>query len=323
VVAVEGVRGLADLEHDEVGEIDEQVDGPLADGEQEQLHPERRGPVGGAVDREGAVAGATLGLVDRDRVLGEVVEPVEVDAVERPEPRAGDRGELACEPVVAPEVGAVGDALVVDLDEPVFAGGELIDGVAGLDIVSEFDDTLVERSPVEFVGRSEHAFAGLAVDLARFDGLPAGEGGAGGGVDRVHADADVGRGADGARGSAASEIEHQRVGGMSLDGLGLGDAGDLQAGGAALKVVDVLDLGGGHGELGGGLFGRELEAVEVQVEPPPGEFHDRVSGVDRVAAIVRGPCRIRVGWGTGSCLGGRRRSSCGCPRCRIASSPAG
>ena len=65
-VQVEGVQGLAELEHDEVGHVDDVVDRALADGPETVLQPPGRGADGHLAQDAGHVPGASLGVFDVD-----------------------------------------------------------------------------------------------------------------------------------------------------------------------------------------------------------------------------------------------------------------
>ncbi len=116
---------LSQLGHDEVGEVNDVVDGVEADGGQAVLQPERRGLNLDVLEDEGAETGAEVEILDFD-VDGWVAggKEVETDRVE--EFVARDGSYFAGHAVVAPEIGAVRDGLVVDLDDLVgrheFAG---------------------------------------------------------------------------------------------------------------------------------------------------------------------------------------------------------
>jgi len=73
LAAVECVGGLADLEHDVVGEVDEEVVGALTQGMQTPLDAQRRGHRTQIVQLDAGVARAALEVVDLDRVRGQVI----------------------------------------------------------------------------------------------------------------------------------------------------------------------------------------------------------------------------------------------------------
>ena len=66
LVVVEGVQGLVQLQHDEVGDIHHVVDGAHAGGQQVFLHPQGGGPDLDVLDDAGGIAGAQVVVFDAD-----------------------------------------------------------------------------------------------------------------------------------------------------------------------------------------------------------------------------------------------------------------
>ena len=117
LAAVEQMIRLGQVQHHEVRDVHEQVDGTLARGQQQVAHPLRGLAVLQAVNRDPKVAAATLGLdLHRHGVRVTVGGQFRGDGLEV---AAEDGRHFAGDTAVAPEVGAVREGLVVDLDDPV------------------------------------------------------------------------------------------------------------------------------------------------------------------------------------------------------------
>jgi hypothetical protein len=114
---VEGVERVAEIQHHEVRGVDDVVDGARAHAVQQRAHPQGRRRDGHAGQGHGGVARA-----GRRRLDAQAERPVagvgDVE-VQRQQRAAENRRDLARDAAVAPEVGAVGQALVVDLEEHV------------------------------------------------------------------------------------------------------------------------------------------------------------------------------------------------------------
>ncbi len=115
--------GWPSSEHRVVGQVDQQVVGPLAQGVQPALDHQRRGDGGRHAELDAAVTRAALGIIDRERIGRQLVEPGQVDHRQRTQRAAEDGRQLAGEAVMPPEVGPMRQALVVDLDDHVARPG--------------------------------------------------------------------------------------------------------------------------------------------------------------------------------------------------------
>ena len=277
-VVVEGVEGLAGLQHDEVGDVDDVVDGALAGGDESLLEPVGRGADFDAPDDGDDVAQAEVrvgdldagGVDDGGAVLGVV-------GLRLADSLAGEGGDLAGDAEEGEVVGAVGGGGDVEdgLAEHVGEGGADFEGVV------EDEDALVFVGEAEFALRADHAggldaadlgfleLAGcaVAVGVDQFRALQGeGDGLAGG---------DVGCAADDGLGGVAAVVdggEAEAVGvGVGLQGEDATDADAVAPAGAG--AFDVLDFGTGHGEAVGELLDGEGD-VDVVGEPGEGDLHE-------------------------------------------------
>ena len=246
---IERVHGLTHFEHEVVGEVGEEVDGTHAAVIKTDAHVDR---ADGALDVLHLQAGIAVAerILDLQINLFQRVIDVQILGVERLERSAGKRGKLARDAVVTPEVGAVGEGLVVHLKNDVV---DLIDGFevgAVGDIVGDLHDAGVVVADADLCFAAAHAVGGVACQLARRNGDLA-DLGAHLGKGGFHADAHIRRTANhvGQRAVAGVHLEQMQLFGigMRLHGHDFGDhdAADV----AALEEDVILHLGGGKGKL--------------------------------------------------------------------------
>ncbi len=118
LIGVEGVHRLGQLGHDEIGHVHDVADGVQADGGEAALQPLGGRRDGDVFENLCAVPRAEVEIfnldVDGGRGGG---EQVETDGIFQA--AAGDGGDFTGHAVMAPKVGAMGDGLVVDLDDAV------------------------------------------------------------------------------------------------------------------------------------------------------------------------------------------------------------
>ena len=123
-VAIEGVHGLRQFGHDEVGHVHDVVDRVQTDGGEPVLQPEGRGLHGDIVEDQRAVPRAEIQVFDghfnrrgsggHERRLHRIAKRLALYG-----------GDFARHAVVSPEVRTVGDGFVVDLDDAIrSAAGE-------------------------------------------------------------------------------------------------------------------------------------------------------------------------------------------------------
>ena len=265
LAGVEGVQRLAQVEHDVVGDVDGQGDGPHTCGGEAVLHPGRgRGGRVDAAHEAGDVAVAAGAPVDGAGVLGD-------DDVEAA--FAGRRQAVGVEPRVG-GVGGVGETGTGGVG--VLAGhtahGETVAAVRGhvdlqdllpqaedadrvgsggwrfLALVAvlgqpllEHDDAGVVLPDAELTGRADHAVGDMAVGLARGDAEVTGKDGAGQADHDVVTDVEVV--------GAADDAAAGQLGGL------LAGAGGIVVLGADVDAAVVDDLAVG---LLLGLAGEDL-----------------------------------------------------------------
>ena len=115
---VERVHRLSQVQHDEVGQVDGQVDRPLVDRLQHPSQLVGRGAAVDPVNAQTAVARTGVAVVDDHLDASSILRQLH-RLTYRAELAAIDCGELTREAVVPPEVRAMVDGLVVDLKHPV------------------------------------------------------------------------------------------------------------------------------------------------------------------------------------------------------------
>ena len=272
---VEDVQRAVAVIGDEIGDIDQRVDGAEPDGTQSLLQPGRRRAVlhpAHETQAEGQAERRRVGEVERhldrtgtltlhrhDRLLDEIAE-------------AGGR-QVAGDAADAQRIRPVGrDG---DVDHRIVEAG--IDGIGLADrrILGQVDDALVVVGDAELALGEEHAVRFDAADDALLE-LHAGAGNVGAGrrEDAGHAGARIGSAADHLDLRAVAGIDDadaQTVGiGMLLGGEHLGQAeGRILLG----RVVNQFDLQPDHGELVDDAV-EGHRSVEMFLEPGEGELHD-------------------------------------------------
>ena len=180
LVEVEAVEGLTDAQEDEVGDIDDIVDGSLAGADQKGLKPIGRllhldiadgdtgisgtalmvhhidmcGAIGASRFEGGVIGNAYLGEVGGDTLLLQVT------------PLLGE--DIASHAIVAGSVDAVGGKFhleaIVALDVEIFGGGS-----AGLHVGIDHDDAVVACADADFVFGAYHTHRLDAADLGLLD----------------------------------------------------------------------------------------------------------------------------------------------------------
>ncbi len=267
--AVEGVHRLAQLGHDVVGQIDQDVDGPQAHVGQPNLHPQRSRLRPHPGEAQGAISRAAGRIVDGDGNLRQIRLGEFSQRHHRVTAQRGGEhgGHLASDAVVAPQVGPVGDRLVVHLHDPVVEEGH-VNGLAWLGRRRQEDGVLADGRQAERIAGDDHALAGPAVGLANADSPDLGQAGPRRGIDD-----ELPGGKARGRGHAvqrtptdlqAHRIEAARPGDR-LDPL---DAGGDQAAGRGGQVLDALDLRHGHGEALGQGPGVQVVGQAHEIRQP-------------------------------------------------------
>ncbi len=172
---VEGVHRVAGLQHHEVGDVHDVVDGPHPRAVQVLAHPSGAGADLHAGDDPGAVAGAERIVLDdhlRVVVEGSLSGLLHGD-LRHHEVLLQHGGALAGQSPHAQAVGAVGQYLVVD--DVVAQTEDLLHVGAGGDILEYLDDALVPdvgvqpRGHVQLGAGAQHAHGHLAAHLALFN----------------------------------------------------------------------------------------------------------------------------------------------------------
>ena len=259
VIRVEGVGGLAGGQHHIVGDIHQRIDGPHPRTPQAALHPEGGGLDAHAGQLSPDVPGAALRVLHRHRqsaggqITGEGAEPGQGQPVQG--------GDLTGQTVVAPQVGAVGHGLVVDLQNDVVKVQRIGNGGAGGYVKgTEIQNVglLVggEQIPQpDLGGGADHTVALDAPQLGFLNfhrltlAVPAAQG-AGAGHGHPHPGGEIGAAADDLPDVAATDIrpaDPQLVGvGMGADLRHYAHQHMLEALG---QVLGPLHLHGGHGQV--------------------------------------------------------------------------
>ena len=179
LVVVEGVQGLVQLQHDEVGDIHHVVDGAHAGGQQVFLHPQGGGPDLDVFDDAGGVAGAQAKVFDADGdVIGRVRAFLGVGDDRLFDRQAGESAGLAGAVQHAQAIAAVGrefddEHVVLELQSVgnVRAQGSVS---AGNGVVQHPDAAVILRDAQLLLG-ADHALGDTAEHLAFTDDEIAGE----------------------------------------------------------------------------------------------------------------------------------------------------
>ena len=275
-VVVEGVKGLARLEHDVVGHVDDVVDGAHAGADEALLHPGRGGAELDALDDAGGEAPAEVGRLDGDGdELAGLAVRLGMRAIGLAQGLSGDGGDLAGEAEDAEQVRAVRPGR--DVEDDIADGVD--EGGAERGVLGEDEDALVVVAEAELLLAEDHAGRvdaadGAQLQLRALAAVAIDEHRALGGEGDLLSGGHVGRSADD-RLRPVTDIdgcEDEAVGvGMWVDREHLGDADEL---GVPLLADDLpaLDLRDGVGDTGGELRGREVN-VDVVAQPGERQFH--------------------------------------------------
>ena len=248
VAQVKSMHRLAQFEHHIVGHIDEQTEGPDATGFEPGAHPIRRDVVRDALHHRTAPGGAAV-VADGGAPAGGRVGPAQVGQLGRGQAQGGRH--LAGPAALAPQIGAVGQGVVLDREHGVAAAKEGSQRRARHMVVGQDEDALVAAAKAKLVLGTDHALARLAAQLGGFDREFCAIGRAQRGPDRGHRDGlpdrDIRRAADDWQRRRAAHIDS---GAAQLVGVGMLDAGQhlahhhaIQARPGALN----LRLNLGHG----------------------------------------------------------------------------
>ena len=272
LAGVEHVQRAAAVEGDEIGDVDQRVDGPEADGGEPLLQPVGRRAVLDAAHQPQAEGRAQFGRLDRHRdragegALHRLGRVVLVGA---------ERGgaEVARDAVDARAVRPVGRE--IDFDDRLGRARPFHVRLADRRVGRQIDDAVMVVGDHHLRFRQQHAAAFHAADLADFQRhVLTRDEGAGRREHALHAGARIGRAAHHLDRLAVADVDHAdpetvRVG-VLLGGDHVGDDEGLEQ---RRLVLDVLDLEPDHGELVDDL-GQRRVGVEVLFQPGQGEFHE-------------------------------------------------
>ncbi len=260
--------GLPEVEHHEVRQVDEEVDRPLADGEQQMPEPVGRARGAYALDHESHITRA-LGRFDRNGVgrgrarrRRRQVEGLELSFV--------DRGDFAGEAAVAPEIRAMGERFVVDLDHPVLEVEGAGDRCADRRVRRQYPDAVVVVADAQLAGRADHAEGLDTADLRALDREIARELRADPGDGDLLSRRDVGRAADDLEGLAFSfadvDTAERELLGIRMSLVGDDMADDDVARGRC-EALETFDFGCREREIVAERLGRDAREIDVAREP--------------------------------------------------------
>ena len=244
LAGVEGVHRLTHFEHEVVGEVGEEVDASHAAVEQADAHINRADTAADILDLQAGIA-LTERILDFHIDLRERVVGVQIGGVERFQLSARESRELARDAVVTPEVGTVGEGLVVDLKNDILDRVEVFQVGAVGGVVGDVHDARVVVADADFRLGAAHAVGHHARERTRRD-LDFSDFRAHLGKRGFHTDSDIRRAADHVGQLRLADIHLQK---MELLGVGMVlyrfDLGDNNAAeiGAFIKNL-VLNLGG-------------------------------------------------------------------------------
>ena len=299
---VEGVHGLARLQHDEVGDVDDVVDGPHARAVEVFAHPLRRGADLYFINDAGAVAGAVLGIFDDDGgvVLKRALAVLLDGDLRHHAMLAKHGGALAGDAPDAQAVRAVGENFIID--DVVAKAEHFLHIRAGLVLLLKDEDALVADvriqpfRHVQFRAGADHALALHAAQLAALD-LAARQARAFQRHRHQLARGHVRRAADDLQGGLAAHVHRAYV---QMVAVGVVFAGKHAAHHHAVKLfaglVHALHGGAGHDHAGGVFLRRHVD-VHIFPQPFHGNFH-RFALLSGTAPGSAGRFRTSAaGWG--------------------------
>ena len=258
-LVVESVHRLAVLEHNVVGNINDVIDRTDAAGVQTLAHPRRRRLDLDILDDAGGVARAQIGVLDLDgHILVDVVaHALDLRGLDRERTVEGSCG-LAGKADHAQAVRTVGRDL--EVGDPVVQTEYLLDVLTNRGAGRQEQDAVLAGiryaavAQAEFLERAHHAVGRHAAQLSLGDLYAAGQGGL------VQADrADLANGRRRYIGCASDDLRRLLLADIELAdlqmvGVRMVDNGQDLAGhnvfDLCAEVVDLLDLGAGHGQLG-------------------------------------------------------------------------
>ena len=174
VVRIVSVAGLTGCQHDIVGNVHQCIDGTHAYAPDTALHLEGRGLDAQTIDLGADEAGTGLGVVNRHLdMLGEGC--IGDKGSELLQGQIVECGDLACDTVVTPQIGAVGHGLVVDFQNNVVQIQRLGKRCTGryIEVTQIEDSSLVLKGKqikqADFRGSADHAVAFHTAQLALLD----------------------------------------------------------------------------------------------------------------------------------------------------------
>ena len=308
---VEHMQRPAQIEGDEIGDVDQRGDRPEADRLEPRHKPRRARSVPDAAHETAEEQGAGLrvrpGEMHRDgtRELarqrigrGGAVALALVPALgQRLQPPEPGGGEIAGDAAHAEAIAAVRRHLHVEhrIVEPARRGEALADREAG----RQLDDALAILGEAKLPARAQHTVRLHAANGARLQHQAAARNErAGRREDADHAGARVGRAAHhlDLAGAGIDDAEAELVGvGM---GLGLHDTRDAEGGQILGAVLDRFDLEAAHDQQGHDLVERGL-GVEMGLEPGERRLHRAAPHhqrrqIERQEAVMPEPAQIAV-----------------------------
>ncbi len=278
---VEGVKRLAEQEQDVVGNVDDVVDGALADGGKAFHHPVGAGAHLAAADDASGIARATGLVGDGDAHLGiergRFLAKLQLAGHFRKRAGVGllvHGAHFAREAHDGKAVGTVRGDLQVE-----HRVGELQvvgDGLAGGGIFGEHPNALVVVAHAQLALGAAHAAAGNAAQLRLLDLEVAGQHRADGGNGHLDAGGDVGRAAHDLHGLFSAHVHR---GHMHMIGIGMVDAGKHMANHHAVEgiaqAVHAFNARAGKVQAVAELLG-VFGHLRVLRKPFQGYFHVRL-----------------------------------------------
>ena len=236
---------LSEFQHDVVCQVGKEVDGAGTAIVEADAHIDGRNFTADIFHPDGGIAIYEVGRTHfdtegRERVIRRKVGGG--DGAERP---ARDGGEFPRDAVMSPQVGTVGQRLVVHLEDDVVKIVDALDVGAECDVIGNLEKSRVIVAHAELGFGTAHT-VGLVTRDGRDLDLMSRDTAADGGEGDFHADADVRCAADDVEEFFSrvdlQQVEFFRVG-VIFD---RGDLGDDDAVGVLPFDIDVFDLGGGE-----------------------------------------------------------------------------